>query len=33
VPARVPFTDVEWDEATRTFRGSVRWRDTYGTSW
>lgn len=33
VPARVPFTDVHWDESARTFRGSIRWRDTYGTSW
>lgn len=33
VPARVPFSGLQWEESTRTFRGSIRWWDTYGTSW
>jgi hypothetical protein len=33
VPARVPFEDLEWDAQTRTFRGTVDWQSTYGTTW
>jgi hypothetical protein len=33
VPARVPFTNIQFDATSRTFRGTVPWRATYGTSW
>jgi len=33
VPFRVPFVEFSFDEETRTFRGKVAWKDTYGASW
>lgn len=33
VPARVPFTDLQWDVAAKTFRGTIDWRTSHQTSW
>lgn len=33
VPYRVPFTNIRWDVATRTFTGTIEWQSTYGCGW
>jgi hypothetical protein len=33
VPSRVPFRDPGFDGQSRTFRGSIRWLEDYGTTW
>jgi hypothetical protein len=33
VPSRVSFRDVAFDGASRTFRGTIRWLEDYGTTW
>lgn len=33
IPDRVPFHNVEWDETNRTFRGTIKWSEDYGSAW
>jgi len=33
LPSRVPFRDVQYDESSTTFRGTIAWKEDYGTSW
>ena len=33
LPKQVPFRNVQWDDATNTFRGTIDWLDLYGSTW
>jgi hypothetical protein len=33
IPSRIFFEDVSWDPDTRTFRGTINWYETHGTTW
>jgi hypothetical protein len=33
VPARVPFRNLAWDPAARTFTGDILWEEDCGTTW
>ena len=33
IPSRVWFTNVSFDESTKTFRADIDWMGTHGTSW
>jgi hypothetical protein len=33
VPSRVQFRNIAVDDARRTFRGTIKWTEDYGTSW
>ena len=33
VPSRVPFSDISFDETSRTFRGTIPWINRYQTTW
>lgn len=33
VPPRVPFSNTNWDQTNRIFRGTIEWQNGYGTTW